>query len=143
MDLQRISPGVVLGCSAVAIAVVAMAAGGIGLAAAAGEAPADLTIVFSDGPGLATTWHLTCSPDGGDHPDPAKACTVLTEQAQAVLLTPPAPFCTQASPLIYGGPQTAQVKGTWRGQPVDIRLTRTDGCQIARWTALAGLLPAA
>jgi hypothetical protein len=140
MDLRRISRGAVLGCGATAIAVVAMAAGGIGLAAAANQAPAHLKIVFNDG---ATTWHLTCSPNGGNHPDPAKACAVLTEHAQTQLLTPPPPLCTQASPSIYGGPETAQITGTWQGKPVDTLVTRTDGCQIARWNALAGLLPAA
>jgi len=142
MDLRRVSQGIVLGCGSAAIAVVAMAASGLGPAAAADEAPADLTIVVDDGTGATTTWHLTCSPDGGDHPDPAKACTTLTEHAQTALLAPPKQVCTQPSPSGYGGPQTAQVTGTWMGQPVETRLTRTDGCQIARWDALVGLLPA-
>lgn len=44
--------------------------------------------------------------------------------------------CTE----IYGGPQTARVTGTLRGEPVDARFSRTDGCQIARWDAVADLL---
>lgn len=101
-------------------------------------AQADLTIVVNDGKGNATTWHLTCSPAGGDHPTPAKACAVLAEHGATAL--PPVPtdrMCTE----LYGGPQTARITGTWQGRTVDARLSRTDGCQIARWDALVGLLP--
>jgi hypothetical protein len=45
--------------------------------------------------------------------------------------------CTQ----VYGGPETAHITGTWRGQAVDSRLSRQNGCEIARWNALAGFLP--
>lgn len=147
MDLRRVPRGVVLGGGSAAIALVAMAASGLGPAAAANEAPADLTIAFSDGTGATMTWHLTCAPEGGDHPDPAKACSVLTEHAQTALLAPQDRICTQPDPSDhpnasnYGGPQTAQVTGTWQGQPVDTRLIRTDGCQIARWDTLVGVLP--
>lgn len=43
--------------------------------------------------------------------------------------------------MIYGGPATAHVTGTWAGRPVDSRFDRADGCQIARWDALVPLLP--
>jgi hypothetical protein len=46
-------------------------------------------------------------------------------------------MCTQ----IYGGPETARIVGTWAGQAVDARFSRVDGCEIARWRALTGLLP--
>jgi hypothetical protein len=45
--------------------------------------------------------------------------------------------CTQ----VYGGPQTARVTGRWAGQPVDLQLSRTDGCRIAQWDRLGPLLP--
>jgi hypothetical protein len=45
--------------------------------------------------------------------------------------------CTQ----IYGGPETATVTGTWKGQRVMSRFARNDGCQISRWKLMAGLLP--
>ena len=48
-------------------------------------------------------------------------------------------ICTQ----IYGGPQTATITGTWRGKAVTAHLSRTNGCEIARWQALDGLLPSA
>ena len=98
----------------------------------------DLTIVIVDGAGTRTTFRLTCDPPGGDHPRPEVACRVLAESGARAL--PPVPadmLCTQ----IYGGPEVAEVTGTWRGQPVSSRLSRQNGCEIARWNALAGLLP--
>ncbi|HET9654665.1 MAG TPA: SSI family serine proteinase inhibitor [Kineosporiaceae bacterium] len=104
--------------------------------AAAGSA--DLTIVLDDGAGTTTTWHLTCSPAGGNHPDPARACAVLAEHGDTALPpVPPGRMCTQ----VFGGAQTAHITGTWRGKAVDARLSRTNGCEIARWQALLGLLP--
>jgi hypothetical protein len=128
-----------------AIAVVALPTGSIGQAFAADEASADLTIAYDDGAGTQSSWHLTCAPAGGDLPDPATACTVLAEHAQTALLTPTSAFCAQPAPntLNYGGPQTAHVTGTWQGQPVDTELSRSDSCQISRWDALVGLVPAA
>ena len=103
-------------------------------------AAADLTIVVDDGAGKKTTWHLTCSPAGGDHPTPDKACTVLAEHGRTALsAVAPDRMCTE----IFGGPQTAHIVGTWRGESVDTRLSRNNGCEIARWDALVGLLPAA
>jgi hypothetical protein len=107
-------------------------------ATSSSSAGAELTIVVSTGSGAATTWHLTCDPAGGDHPDPATACAAL--QAGGDQALPPVPkdrMCTQ----IYGGDQTARITGTWRGKPVDASLKRTNGCEIARWNALIGLLP--
>jgi hypothetical protein len=45
--------------------------------------------------------------------------------------------CTQQ----YGGPQTANVLGRWAGEPVDVVLSRTDGCRITQWDGLGPLLP--
>jgi hypothetical protein len=44
--------------------------------------------------------------------------------------------CTQQ----YGGPETATIKGTIRGQEVDASFARTDGCEIARWDKVSALL---
>ena len=40
--------------------------------------------------------------------------------------------CTE----IYGGPETAHVTGTLRGEPVDVSITRNNGCGIADYEAL-------
>ena len=100
----------------------------------------ELTIVVRDATEQESTWTLTCDPAGGTHPDPAAACAALTVHAAAAL--PPVAkdaMCTQ----IYGGPETASITGTWQGQPVRSTFSRTNGCEIARWNMLKGLLPAA
>jgi len=45
-------------------------------------------------------------------------------------------MCTQ----IYGGPQTATVRGSWGGQAVDASFSRENGCEIARWDAATAVL---
>lgn len=97
-----------------------------------------LTVVVDDGSGP-VTWSLECDPPGGDHPDPAAACAALDAKgATALLPVPKDQMCT----MVYGGPEKATVEGTWRGNPVSTTFDRSNGCEIARWTALAGLLPA-
>jgi hypothetical protein len=97
----------------------------------------DLTITQTSG-AAGGTWHLTCQPSGGDHPDPAGACQALQRSGAAALAeVPPSTACTQ----IYGGPQTATVTGTRNGEPVNARFKRTNGCEIARWDSLVPLLP--
>jgi hypothetical protein len=113
--------------------------GGQGMTDPGATAPAtSLTITVDDGAGSQRTVHLTCDPAGGDHADPAGACAVLERVGEKQL--PPVPkdrMCTQ----IYGGAETARITGTWRGRPLDARLSRRDGCEIARWDALRALLP--
>ena len=97
-----------------------------------------LSVEGTDGSGARVSWRLTCDPPGGDHPDPEAACRVLVEAGDRAL--PPVRkdrVCTQ----VYGGPETATVSGTWRGGRVVSSYSRPDGCQIARWNALAALLP--
>jgi hypothetical protein len=99
----------------------------------------ELVIMASTGEAAAVTWQLTCSPPQGSHPDPATACRVLTEHGDQAL---PAVSGDTACTQIYGGPETATITGTWRGRPVNSSFSRVNGCEIARWTALTGLLPA-
>lgn len=97
-----------------------------------------LTIRVDQGEGTATTtWLLTCDPAGGDHPDPATACQVLTDHAAALEPVRPGVSCTQ----VFGGPETATITGTFRGKAVSAQLARNNGCEITRWTDLTGLLP--
>ncbi len=98
----------------------------------------DLKISYDDGAGNVSEWTLTCNPPAGTHPDPEAACRALEENADTALPpVPPTRACTQ----IYGGPQTATITGTWGGDPVDAKFSRTNGCEISRWAALKGLLP--
>lgn len=97
----------------------------------------DLTIVVDDGHAT-TTWRLTCTPAGGTHPTAEQACQALA--AHGAMALPPVPKGMNCA-MIYGGPQRARITGTWQGRRVDSTMSRTNGCEIARWDALDGLLP--
>jgi hypothetical protein len=43
---------------------------------------------------------------------------------------------------VYGGPARARVTGELRGQQIDARFSRVDGCEIKRWNDNAVLLAA-
>jgi hypothetical protein len=103
---------------------------------AAGE---DLVITLDRGNGTEPErYTLRCgdSPDG-DHPDAAAACTHLAGLAAPFAPLPDDMMCTEQ----YGGPETATVTGRWNGEPVDLRLSRTDGCRISQWESLGPVLP--
>lgn len=101
-----------------------------------------LTVTVHDaGNGADGTYELRCHPGAGSHPDVSGACDALDRGARwgkdPFAPVSPGAMCT----MQYGGPATAHVTGTWAGRPVDARFDRGDGCQIARWNALAPLLP--
>jgi hypothetical protein len=91
-----------------------------------------------EGRGPARSAQLVCDPVAGTLPDPERACAVLASSAGRDALAPvPADVpCTE----IYGGPAEARIVGTVDGEAVDARLSRANGCEIARWTALDPLL---
>ena len=100
---------------------------------------ADLTVSLdSTGSGTSETWTLTCEPAGGDHPDPDAACAALAAAGGAPAFDPVPrdTACTE----IWGGPQVATVEGTVDGVRVSADFSRTNGCEISRWDALADLL---
>jgi Subtilisin inhibitor-like len=99
------------------------------------SAATDLTIeVWPQGPsGESHTWTLTCSPAGGSLPDAEQACSRL--KAEALQPLPPDIICTQ----IYGGPETARVRGRIEGDPIDVTFNRVNGCEIHRWDTVAFL----
>lgn len=105
---------------------------------AGGGVPADLTVeVDTTGEGTTTAWTLTCAPAGGDHPDPEAACAALAAAwPDAFDPVPAGTMCTQQ----YGGPQTAVIAGTVAGESVSARFSRTNGCEISRWDAVADVL---
>jgi len=97
----------------------------------------ELTVVVGGGPGRGERiYSLVCDPVAGDHPEPEAACRLLSELKDPFAPVPPDAMCTE----IYGGPQTATVTGTLRGEPVNARFSRTDGCQIDRWDRHVALL---
>ena len=79
--------------------------------------------------GALREWRLHCDLAGGTHPAPEKACEQLFAMADPFAPTPGDAVCTQ----IDGGPAMAEVEGLYRGETVDAKFTRTDGCEIARW----------
>jgi hypothetical protein len=107
--------------------------------ASSGVAQFFLQVVADRGDGTEPeTWTLVC--DGRDddaHPDPDAACAHLEELDDPFAPLPADVACTEQ----FGGPQTARVTGRWDGEPVDVELSRSDGCRIAQWDGLGHLLP--
>lgn len=73
-------------------------------------------------------------------PFPETALAALEQNGESVFFPPfrAAKQCRQ----VYGGPQTAQVHGTFEGRAVQAYFSRTDSCEIARWRSLAPLFGA-
>jgi len=90
--------------------------------------------IKSDGTNVSATYILECS-DGSVVPTstlpmPSVACDELEDHPN--VLTPsldPATPCTE----IYGGPQRAEISGTFNGQPIDSEFSRSNGCLISQW----------
>lgn len=81
---------------------------------------------------------LSCDPPEGDVPDPAAACALIAAKGAALFEpTPAGTPCTE----LYGGPQQARLTGSVLGQNVDSRFSRDNGCEIARWDAIALFVP--
>jgi hypothetical protein len=84
------------------------------------------------GPTKPRTLELSCA-EG----DKSEGCAAAAKLSAADLAPTPADTaCTQ----IYGGPETATIKGTLNGEPVDATLNRTNGCEIKRWETASPLL---
>jgi hypothetical protein len=84
------------------------------------------------GPKPAHRLHVVCT-----KPQQSQACGAAAGIAAADLRpTPKGIACTQ----IYGGPQTATIVGVIRGQQVDARFSRVNGCETKRWNGVADLL---
>jgi hypothetical protein len=100
----------------------------------------DLVVRYDSGDGSAPqSWTLTCAGTAdGTHPDAAAACAHLTATEDPFAPIPDDVACTEQ----YGGPQSAHIAGLWGGEPVDLEVTRVDGCRIAQWDSLGPVLPA-
>lgn len=126
--------------------------GGIGDGAGppgGGFAVSDLTITIEHPDAATIEYQVTCA-DGtatiagfDDLPADAACERLSIPEVQDRLISPPVPgdrVCTE----IYGGPDTAHIRGTLDGQPVDTVIDRTNGCGIGDWdTVLADVLPPA
>ena len=99
----------------------------------------DLTVELDRGDGSAVQrWTLICAGQvEGTHPAAQAACDHLSGMDEPFAPIPDDMMCSEQ----YGGPQTAHVTGRWAGRPVDLGLSRVDGCRIAQWDGLGPLLP--
>jgi len=103
----------------------------------------DLTIRLTEAPG-APEYVFRLEASGGalaggcTLPDSAAALAAVTQHGEDIFFPKPGPprMCTQQ----YGGPQVAVVTGWYLGREVNSEFSRTDGCEIARWRAMAPLL---
>ena len=102
----------------------------------AGAASLDISISLGGKDTPTKLWTLRC-PTGGTLPDAASACTNLDRLDDPFGPVPKSVACTE----VYGGPQVADVQGTFRGKPVKTRFARTNGCEIARWNRVRFLFP--
>jgi hypothetical protein len=67
----------------------------------------------------------------------SRACEAARRLADFLAQQPPrGRVCTQ----IYGGPETARVRGTIDERRVDRRFSKTNGCEIADWERAEPLL---
>ncbi|MEU3252955.1 hypothetical protein [Streptomyces sp. NPDC006997] len=108
-----------------------------------------LTVTVRDaGGGADGTYEVYCRGGraergyAGLHPDPGGACRAVARGARdgggdAFAAVPRGSVCT----MLYGGPGTARVTGSWAGRSVDAEFDRSDGCEMARWDRLVPLLP--
>jgi hypothetical protein len=84
------------------------------------------------GPTKERTLELNCA-----KADQNQACAAASALAKSDLAPTPADTaCTQ----IYGGPETASIKGTLNDEQVDATFNRTDGCEIKRWDTVSPIL---
>jgi hypothetical protein len=136
-----------VGCGDAAAGAAASGAGG---ANGEGEVVLDLVVYFDASPDVDAPVEeltLTCDAEGAtlafagpvERPVPlgAEGACVAVRAVGELAGGPDAEqMCTQQ----YGGPQEATLVGTIDGEPVDTRVTRSDGCGITLWNCLQALL---
>jgi hypothetical protein len=83
-------------------------------------------------------WTLRCPSGAGTLPDAARACEQLARVDDPFAPVPKNTACTQ----VYGGPEEADVRGVYRGRPVNAHFDRGNGCEIDRWDKVGFLFPA-
>ena len=111
-------------------------------ASAATRPTVKLRITVDDGRGHSSVARLSCrgtvsSARGYLRRRAATACRQARRVASLLRSGPSEGICTQ----IYGGPQTARVRGEIGGRGVNRRFARTNGCEIDEWDRAGVLLP--
>ncbi len=105
----------------------------------------DLTIRITQYPGADDTVFRLIADGGIPNPestvmDAGAALTALELHGEGIFF--PRPGRSQRCTQQYGGPQVAIVTGQFKGRRVNCRFQLIDGCEIARWRALAPLFGA-
>jgi hypothetical protein len=101
--------------------------------ASAAAAKVSVIIEVTPRPGArAEHWTLQCEPTGGTHPDAAAACHQLLSVKQPFAPVRHGMMC----PMIVTGEETATIRGTWFGTPVDATFSQLSGCAAVRWQEL-------
>jgi hypothetical protein len=108
---------------------------------------ATLTISYSDGEGDSRRATLRCAP-GADRvtgylrlshaPD---LCRLLGELTGLLTSSTSSASPGRVCAEVYGGPETAHIRGRIDGRRVDRRLARTDACKVSDWGRVGPLLP--
>lgn len=122
--------------TAFVLATALAACGEDGTPAAPGDAQlANIVVqVDDDGDGTAPARELKLDCAA---PNDSTACGAAAGvSARDLAPTPADTACTQ----IFGGPETASIRGTLRGDAVDATFSRSDGCEIERWKRVEALL---
>jgi hypothetical protein len=93
-----------------------------------------LTIHVRTSPKAAAhAWTLTCGPAGGSLPAASAACAALTRAKEPFAPVKHGMMCS----MIYSGPQTATIDGTWEGTPIHATFSRVNSCETQRWAMIA------
>ncbi len=130
-------------CTAAAIAVLVLGTGALvaqgcgdggGGGVAGDPGTGQLQITYIPEPGRTPrTGTLVCPATDTDQ---RAACEQIESLGRAFDPVPADDACT----FIYGGPEQIALYGTWAGERVNTKLTRTNGCEIDRYEALAPVL---
>lgn len=88
--------------------------------------PSTLTLTLHAAGGPARSVQLTCHPDTGTHPQPARACSAL-DAADGDFERLPAD--TEATCTLVYSPVRAEARGRWKGERVDFTTEYANACQ--------------
>lgn len=104
--------------------------------AGSGETKLEINVSIGGSEAPTKMWTLEC-PDGGTLPHPNAACAKLATMDDPFAPVPKDKACTQ----IFGGPEVADVTGTFKGKPVNAHFDKGNGCEIERWNRVELLFP--
>jgi hypothetical protein len=104
--------------------------------ARSGETKLEINVSIGGSEAPTKMWTLEC-PDGGTLPHPTAACAKLATMDDPFAPVPKDKACTQ----IFGGPEVADVTGTFKGKPVNAHFDKGNGCEIERWNRVELLFP--